>query len=272
MAETTVATEPPTEVATVPYEVYEDAIIRALDEFMQTYSGDNVMYGLFDVNGDSVPELYINYYTEASSACSLYIYNGSNYIENANLGEGVRVCTSAHLIEAYGYGGSIVRLIFETDNENNVMLKDKLVIKMDVGTEYLLNDVSVSESEYTELNNYYDSLNWEDVSRYEYKRANTESPKKEYTPEEIKSNAGPDFYFFADNTEGRPGSYGRTVNTDSGSLNLRAAPSTSADIITMIPKGTYVGELGCNNEWSYISYTDEDGVSYVGYVSSQYLY
>lgn len=269
---TSTTTQTTTAPVTLPYEVYEDASIRALDRFMGSYNGSSVNYNLTDVSGDGIPELFIKYNTEAASSSSMYYFTGSDYGEEISIGEGARICTSAHLVEAYGYGGSIVRLIFETNNNGSVILKDKLVIKMDFGTEYLINDISVSESEYTELNNYYDSLKWEDVSRYEYKRANTEPPKKEYTPEEIRNNAGPDFYFFADNTEGRPGSYGRTVNTESGSLNLRAAPSTSADIITQIPKGTYVGELGCNNEWSYISYTDQNGVSYVGYVSSQYLH
>lgn len=377
--ETTVATEPQTEAATVPYEVYEEASIRALDEFMQTYYGNSAMYGLFDVNGDSVPELFLEYDTEASSRSFLYVYNGVDYVEQLDLDQGgTRICTSEHLIEAEGYGGAYVRTIYVMDDTGNINVEAE--IRSEALKNYL-NDQQISESEYNDLHNYYDSKQWVEVGCYEYKRENAKpqnsiispddpyyeikqeilysvdneyysgknshienatddmvfyavgnrsnieitnpkvysgpgtnysaievytnnfyivgennswyyiewidgagafshscygyleknsmnSSEKEYTPEEIKRNAGSDFYFY----DTPPYSYGRTVNTESVSLNLRAAPSTSADIIAKIPKGAYVGEFGCNAEWSYISYTDENGVSYVGFVSSQYLY
>ncbi len=81
------------------------------------------------------------------------------------------------------------------------------------------------------------------------------------------SAAGSDFDFY----NRPPYSYGHTVATESDPLNLRAAPSTDADIIMQIPKGAAVGEYGCNGEWSYISYT-VNGETYFGYVSSQYLH
>lgn len=65
--------------------------------------------------------------------------------------------------------------------------------------------------------------------------------------------------------------YKKTVAIESGFLNLRAVPSTNADIITQMPKGAFVVEFGTNGEWSYVSYT-VNGEDYVGYASSQFLH
>ncbi len=104
---------------------------------------------------------------------------------------------------------------------------------------------------------------------FKYQTAETQQPdiSSKYTLYDT-SAAGPDFYFYAD--IGKPASYGRVVNTESDSLNLRAAPSTSADIIMKIPKGATVGEFGTNNVWCYIVYIVDDK-SYFGYAASEYL-
>ncbi len=56
------------------------------------------------------------------------------------------------------------------------------------------------------------------------------------------------------------------VNTISGSLNLRALPNKSSEILYRIPKGEKVTILNLGNEWSSISYNSIDG-----YVMSSFL-
>ena len=87
-------TGPQTTVTLLPYEEYEEAAMSALDEFMDSYFGDIVSYGLVDVSGEGVPELIIDYETEAASASSIYIFNGSDYGEPIRLGEGAEICFS----------------------------------------------------------------------------------------------------------------------------------------------------------------------------------
>lgn len=88
------------------------------------------------------------------------------------------------------------------------------------------------------------------------------------------SAAGNDFSFFNE-------PYSRKVITENGPLNLRAAPSTSADIVIKMPKGSPVNLYGSNsggilgglsdgNGWCYISYT-ENGITYYGYASSEFI-
>lgn len=57
-----------------------------------------------------------------------------------------------------------------------------------------------------------------------------------------------------------------TVNTTSGSLNMRAAASTTSAKLTSIPRGATVTVLDKGTTWSRISYG-----SYTGYVMTQYL-
>ena len=63
------------------------------------------------------------------------------------------------------------------------------------------------------------------------------------------------------------GSYSATVATVSGRLNVRSGPSSSAPILTSLPKGTTVSVLSQSGGWSRILY---DGAK-SGYVSSSYL-
>ncbi|MBO5382873.1 MAG: SH3 domain-containing protein [Ruminococcus sp.] len=253
---------------------YEDACIKALDKFIESYNAesikynhtiDSVRYDMFDVSGDGIPELFIEYETLAAVVSSLFVYNGTEYIEETFLGEGARVCLSEHLIEAYGYGGAVVRFIYKVDSNGYVTSKDEIT---EYGTQYSINDNPISYDKFNELNSYYDSLSWKNVGQYEYKRksSGSQSTKKEI----IVSEPGADFVFYADIPE-CPGSYSRVVDTEKDPLNLRSSPSTSADIITHIPKGTYIGEFAVNGEWSYVYYTDESGHDYWGYVSSKYL-
>ena len=96
---------------------------------------------------------------------------------------------------------------------------------------------------------------------YMSKSSNNNSAAK-YT-EYDTSAAGSDFSF---NNE----PYSRKVRTESGNLNLRAAPSTSAEIIIEMPKDSSVSLWGVNSEWAYVSYT-VNGTTYYGYASRQYI-
>ena len=79
-----------------------------------------------------------------------------------------------------------------------------------------------------------------------------------------RSGAGSDFTF-AENDGA-----GGKINTQNDPLNLRAKPDQNAAIIAKISKGCNVGILGSNSDWYYIHYT-ENGTSYYGYASRQYV-
>ena len=79
-----------------------------------------------------------------------------------------------------------------------------------------------------------------------------------------RSGAGSDFVF-AENDGA-----GGLIATESDALNLRAKPDANAEIIAKMPKGHDVGIFGANNDWYYLHY-EENGISYYGYASRQYV-
>lgn len=97
---------------------------------------------------------------------------------------------------------------------------------------------------------------------YMSKSSNNNSAAK-YT-EYDTSAAGSDFEFYSGYFTGC------RVATQSGTLNLRAAPSTTAEVIIQMPKDAYVQVLGNNADWDYLSYTD-NGTTYYGYASREYI-
>lgn len=80
-----------------------------------------------------------------------------------------------------------------------------------------------------------------------------------------RSGAGSDFVY---DTSGE-GTAGQ-VATQSDPLNLRAKPDSNAEIIAKMPRGCDVGIFGSNSDWYYLHYS-ENGVSYYGYASRQYV-
>ena len=56
------------------------------------------------------------------------------------------------------------------------------------------------------------------------------------------------------------------VYTESGSLNLRAEPSATAELVTFIPRGAKAKMLMEGNEWSYVTYNGD-----YGYAMTRYL-
>lgn len=100
-------------------------------------------------------------------------------------------------------------------------------------------------------------------SCYGYMSKSSNNSGSKYT-EFDTSAAGSDFEFYS-------GYFvGCKVATQSGTLNLRAAPSTTAEVIIQMPKDAYVQVLGNNADWDYLSYTD-NGTTYYGYASREYI-
>lgn len=88
------------------------------------------------------------------------------------------------------------------------------------------------------------------------------STSKKYTTYDT-STAGSDFSFNND-------AYQRKIITENDPLNLRAAPSTSAEVIIQMPKGSDILLWGVNAEWAYVSYT-ENGITYYGYANREFI-
>lgn len=85
---------------------------------------------------------------------------------------------------------------------------------------------------------------------------------KKYTTYDT-SAAGSDFSFNND-------AYQRKIITENDPLNLRAAPSTSSEVIIQMPKDSDILLWGVNAEWAYVSYT-ENGITYYGYANREFI-
>lgn len=57
------------------------------------------------------------------------------------------------------------------------------------------------------------------------------------------------------------------VVTANGGLNMRTGSGTGYDVVTVIPSGTVVDIIGCENNWLQVTYNGQ-----TGFVSPQYLY
>src|SRR5258708_37504679 len=57
-----------------------------------------------------------------------------------------------------------------------------------------------------------------------------------------------------------------TIGTTNDGVNLRNGPSTTTDILTVIPKGTQLEVLGTEGDFLWVKTTDK-----VGYVAKQYV-
>lgn len=68
--------------------------------------------------------------------------------------------------------------------------------------------------------------------------------------------------------EGEPsGARTGIVTTQSSNLNMRAEPSTNAEVIARIPKGTRINILGEDNGWYLISYNGRQGYVFSNFVT-----
>lgn len=231
------------------------------------YFDRDVKYAVYDVNADGVDELFISYDTTASHNTDVYIYKNNDYVLTEQVWEGgISVCLEEQFLFVQQYGGATVTRILNI-YDGNLVQTDELILS---ASSYTHNGISITQNEYDKLLSNYQSKemielwnNTKPVSELidisSYQKSNTQ---QKYTVYDT-SAAGSDFSF---NNE----PYSRKVRTESGNLNLRAAPSTSAEIIIEMPKDSSVSLWGVNSEWAYVSYT-VNGTTYYGYASNQYI-
>lgn len=271
-------TEVTSEIAKVERVDTSDAVKRALiahldKEFANEKSQEyyyfdrDVKYAVYDVNADGVDELFISYDTTASHNSDIYIYKNTDYVLTEQVWEGgISVCLEYNYLFVQQYGGTTRTRILNISDGNLVQI-DELVSSYPT---YTRNGITITQNEYDNLLAKYQSVemvelwnNTKPVSELidisSYQKNNTQ---QKYTVYDT-SAAGSDFSF---NNE----PYSRKVRTESGNLNLRAAPSTSAEIIIEMPKDSSVSLWGVNSEWAYVSYT-VNGTTYYGYASNQYI-
>lgn len=257
------------------HRVIKDFMIQGGDPLGTGYGGESIWGGYFD--GGTDPHLihvpgavaFANSGSTATNGSQFYIVTGEQ-----NITEDDFLNYEEH---GYSFSNEQKKLYIENGGapwlDNNYTIFGQVFEGLDVifeiqycGTDSddrPLNNIIIDSVKVTEYNG--DKLKWH-ISDYDLSVTDAHDSPITHTPEEIKNAAGSDFHFY----DRPPYSYSRTIVTESDALNLRAAPSADADIITQIPKGAAVGEMGYNNDWSYISYTVNDD-TYVGYVSSQYL-
>lgn len=239
------------------------AIDRFLNEEEYAYEPG---YALQDINGDGIPELFITYMDVVGSDVKIYAFKKSNYNELKTLWGDVKVCPSSHFIMDHSEEGADVYTFYELTENNQLTKIDEIYSGYDMN--HYRNGQTISESEYYAALNYYLDMTWNSIDSTPINTGGNSGSNSFDSNSYDISTPGVDFTFYAD--LGGPASYGRTVATENDPLNLRAAPSSSAEIVFKIPKGAVVGEFAFNSEWSYVSYT-ENGNEYVGYVSSQFL-
>lgn len=167
-------------------------------------------------------------------------------------------------------------VFYDSGNCSSLNITNPIVYE---GPDTNYSQISVYESNFYlvgENDNWYYVQWYEGFGRFShpcYGYTSKSGQSKKYTTYDT-SAAGNDFSFFNE-------PYSRKVITESDPLNLRTAPSVSAEIIIKMPKGSFVTLYGSNSsslfaglddnsEWSYISYT-ENGITYYGYASSKFI-
>ncbi|MBR6985565.1 MAG: SH3 domain-containing protein [Ruminococcus sp.] len=224
----------------------------------------NAKYALFDVNDDGVKELFFTAEHMAGIYTTMYLYDNNTFNATDVTGENVRICTNESLIECDRFGGGAVYAYYSISGDN-INLADKLY---SYAGQYYHGDAIITESEFNSLLAEKNKLSWLEPSFTDYTPknqgiANSGSNSIDYHSDH-RSGAGSDFVF-AENDGA-----GGLIATESDALNLRAKPDVNAEIIAKMPKDSSVGIFGSNSDWYYIHYT-ENGTSYYGYASRQYV-
>ena len=221
-------------------------------------------YAMYDIDNNGVDELFITYYVDSGDVISdLYVYENGEYLKKYSFNE-AKICLSDDLILQNIYGGGIGTWIYTLVN-GEVLQKDEF---KDMPDAYYHNDLVVSEYEYNSIYSEYEKKDWiylthssKYISELIDMSAYTDTSAK-YTTYDT-SAAGSDFSFIS-----QP--YSAKVITERDPLNLRAAPSSTGEVIIKMPKGSMVNLWGTDGEWDYLSYT-ENGITYYGYASSDYI-
>ncbi len=229
----------------------EKAYMKTLTDFTKTEDFNAYDYAskfaLYDVNGDGIDELIIQYMCTIGNAERMYYYKNGSYNEILYCAESsFEICPTDHLVQYYGYGGGEARFVSEIDSRGVTI--DEL-IKYPNNT-YERNNTGIYKSEYDEAMEYYDSFKWIKPS---FNLFNT------VLPDSI--------------VKAKPRAYDpfmAVVSTKSTSLNVRELPSTDAKIIGDIPKDTYITayKLEGYPDWYKVEYSEKD---IVGYSSARYI-
>lgn len=166
----------------VTFDSWQEAYKCKLLEFMYTgpYSskdenGDSMCstYAVHDMNGDGIPELFINYQPITASASALYTFYDSKIIELAILPRTgfVSYCPDNNLLKTSGGGGAggYVYTTYSQIVDGQMITVDSFGVSW--GTDpptYSRNDETISETEYNSGINQYESKNWVNVGRENY--------------------------------------------------------------------------------------------------------
>lgn len=236
------------------YKYYQLNEENQLSKFDEIYSSPD---GKYYRNGQ---EIFNSEYYAA-----IYYYNDMNWIDIESSSINIA------LTETYAFYGIVATESDALNLREKPSTDSKVVTQLPKGSKvnvYYVDNYSDWYKIYAE-NGYEGYVSAKYIK--EYNEAETEV--QSYNTYDT-SAAGSDFSFFNE-------PYSRKIITERDPLNLRAAPSTSAEIIIKMPKGSPVtlygsnggglfADLDNNSEWSYISYT-ENGIIYYGYASSEFI-
>ncbi|WP_024860515.1 SH3 domain-containing protein [Ruminococcus flavefaciens] len=225
------------------YPQYISAIKDGIDQ--NKFDAKSSGYALYDLNGDNTPEMIIN-----TALYGVYSINGNTYSE---LIQTYTVPRSPSL--ALTDTGYLVVKSLTPQGESSISY-----YKFNGGTNGEYEDPS-PEQIGTEV-----AINLTPITNItEFQSTDSIKPNN-YTSYDT-SEAPSDFIFFSN------GPYDPALGkvwTEEGALNLRAKPSTDSEIIIQMPKSSYINIFGQNNNWCYVSYS-ENGITYFGYASRQFI-
>lgn len=165
------------------YDSWQEGYYAVLNDFMSSNSnyasknehGENMCstYAIRDLNGDGVPELFINYQPITASGSILYTFYDSKVVELRTFPKAgfISYCEDDGIIESSGGGGAggwgyttYSRIIDGTIEDI-----DSFVVSWGTTPNtYSRNGVEISESEYEKYISQYHDKNWQNVGRENY--------------------------------------------------------------------------------------------------------
>ena len=229
----------------------KDAYIRRLTEFTKSDEFNAYdypsKYALFDIDGDGVDELFIQYMAIVGSSEKLYSYKNNEYTEIAHCSESsFSIEPNNHLIQWYIGGGGTARYIAALSEQGITTEEIGLVYP----ASYTHNKVGISKEEYDELNRKYDAYNWVKPSYNAF------------------SSILPDSVVYAKPRETY--AFLGAVNITSDVLNVREGPSTNSKVIGSLSRGDLVSvyKLDGYPDWYKIVFSEKN---LKGYASAQYI-
>lgn len=225
-------------------QLYADELKRymASDEY-----NSDAMFDLYDINNDNIPELFISSGTMWSQTGSIYTVFNEKLVDIGILHRFNKYSPSQKVL--YSYDLTSGNLIF-----NYRQLENDLLINLIGGYSnsamnyYVLNDKEISSEEYNKEVSKYEADDYIEVGRkYKLDEAtinsvllNIEIPKEPL--------------------------FTGIVNTEKDPLNVRKSPSTEAEIIGRLDKGSTVTVYSEADGWCEIEYNGG-----IGYVSKEYI-